>query len=152
MPGNVKNRPSGSSMVDMWISSNIMKPSFPKCYMTFWDINHIQWHPPSIKHFTKSWPCAEPDCITSTVFGVITLFRKVSIGHLQRVRQAAEDTYWSGRLAVSYLGLAFVLTLSPCFPELVMFTDRVRFEHPLVLLFSSEIPFYENSFGNLYFP
>ena len=36
---NVWNRPSGSFMVDMGISSNIMKSPFPKCYMTFWDMN-----------------------------------------------------------------------------------------------------------------
>ena len=37
MSGNVWNRLSGSSMVDMGISSNIMKSPSPKCYMTFWD-------------------------------------------------------------------------------------------------------------------
>ena len=34
-----------------------------------------------------------------------------------------------------YLGLAFVLMLRPFFPELVMSTDLVSFEHPSVLLF-----------------
>ena len=33
----LSNRPSGSFMVDMGISSNIKSP-FPKCYMTFWDM------------------------------------------------------------------------------------------------------------------
>ena len=37
MSWNVCNRPSGSFMVDMGISSNIMKSPFP-CYMTFWDM------------------------------------------------------------------------------------------------------------------
>ena len=36
MSGNVWNRPSGSSRVDMVISSNIMKSPSPKCYMKFW--------------------------------------------------------------------------------------------------------------------
>ena len=35
---NVWNRPSGSFMVDMGISSNIMKSLSPKYYMTFWDM------------------------------------------------------------------------------------------------------------------
>ena len=48
---NVWNRPSGSFMVDMGISSNIMKSPSPKCYMTFWD--HIQWHPQLIRHYTN---------------------------------------------------------------------------------------------------
>ena len=38
MSWNVWNRPSGSFMVDMGISSNIMKSPSPKCYMTFWDM------------------------------------------------------------------------------------------------------------------
>ena len=41
---------------------------------------NIQWHPPSTRHFTKSCPYHRID--------VITLFRKVSIGHLQQVRLA----------------------------------------------------------------
>ena len=38
MSWNVWNRPSGGFMVDMGISSNIMKSPSPKCYMTFWDM------------------------------------------------------------------------------------------------------------------
>ena len=38
MSWNVWHRPSGSFMVDMGISSNIMKSPTPKCYMTFWDM------------------------------------------------------------------------------------------------------------------
>ena len=41
----------------------------------------------------------------------------------------------SGRLVLSHLGLAFVLMLRPFFPELVMSTDLLSFEHPSVLLF-----------------
>ena len=52
MSGNVWNRPSGSSMVDMGVSSNIMKPS-PKCYLTFWDMiiysNTLHWSDISFK-------------------------------------------------------------------------------------------------------
>ena len=38
MSWNVWNRPSGSFMVDMGISSNIMKSPSPECYMTLWDM------------------------------------------------------------------------------------------------------------------
>ena len=38
MSWNVWNRPSGSFMVDMAISSNIMKSPSHKCYMSFWDM------------------------------------------------------------------------------------------------------------------
>ena len=86
MSGNVWNRPLGSSMVDMGITSNIMKSPSPNCYMTFWDmIIYID---------TFHWSDISPnrDLVTEldliTVFDVITLFREVSIGHLQRVRLA----------------------------------------------------------------
>ena len=45
--------------------------------------------------------------------------------------------YSSGHLVLSHLGLAFVLMLRPFFPELVMSTDLLSFEHPSVLLFCS---------------
>ena len=38
MTWNIWNRPSRSFMVDMGISSNIMKYPSPKCYMAFWDM------------------------------------------------------------------------------------------------------------------
>ena len=41
----------------------------------------------------------------------------------------------TGHLVLSHLGLAFVLMLRPFFPELVMSTDLLSLEHPLVLLF-----------------
>ena len=47
-----------------------------------------------------------------------------------------EDAFSSGHLVLSLLGLAFVLMLRPFFPELVIYTDLLRFEHPSVLLFA----------------
>ena len=81
--GNVWNRPSGSSMVDMGISSNIMKSHSPKCNMTFLDMfiysdrHHWSDISPNRDLFTES------DLIT--MFDVMSLFREVSMGYLQRV-------------------------------------------------------------------
>ena len=50
----VWNRPSGSFMVDMGISSNIMKSPSPKCYMTFWDM--------TIYNDTPNWSDITPFC------------------------------------------------------------------------------------------
>ena len=45
--GDVWNRPSGSFMVNMVISSNIMKSPSPEFYMTFWDMtiysDNLNW-------------------------------------------------------------------------------------------------------------
>ena len=48
--------------------------------------DYIQWHPPLIRHFTKSWPCYRTGPFYR--FDVITLFREVSIWNLQRVQLA----------------------------------------------------------------
>ena len=86
MSGNVWNRPSGSSMVDMGISSNTMKSPSPKCYMTFWEIiiysDTLHWSEISLNRDLVT----ELDLIT--VFDAVTLFREFSIGHLQWVRLA----------------------------------------------------------------
>ena len=79
MSGNVWNRPSGCFMVDMGISSNIMKSASPKCCMTIWDM--------VIYSDTLNWsditpifePITELDLITN--FDLITKFREVSIEH-----------------------------------------------------------------------
>ena len=56
MSGSIWNRPSGSCIVYMRISSNIMKP-LSQMLHDILGLDHIQWHPPLISHFTKSWPC-----------------------------------------------------------------------------------------------
>ena len=72
MSWNGWNRPSGSFMVDMGISSNIIKTPSPKCYMTFWDM--------TIYNDTLNWSDITPICelITeldfNTDFDLITEF------------------------------------------------------------------------------
>ena len=80
MSRKVWNCPSGSSMVDMGISSNIIKSLSPKFYMTFWDMiiysDILQWLDISLNR----------DLVTKldliNVSGLITLFQEVSKGHL----------------------------------------------------------------------
>ena len=50
-----------------------------------------------------------------TLFDVITLFREVSIEHLQVLRLANGDAYSSGHLVLFHLGLAFVLNVETIF-------------------------------------
>ena len=84
MSGNVWNRPSGSSLVVMGISSNIMIPPSHKYYMTSSDMfiysDTLHWSDISLNRELIT----ELDLIT--VFDLITLFREVSMEHLQRVR------------------------------------------------------------------
>ena len=63
---NVWNRPSGSFMVDMGISSNIMKSPSPKCYITFWDM--------TIYNDTINWSDITPICELITELDFITDF------------------------------------------------------------------------------
>ena len=62
----VWNRPSGSFMVDMGISSIIMKSPSPICYMTFWDM--------TIYNNTLNWSDITPICELITELDLITDF------------------------------------------------------------------------------
>ena len=64
MSWNVWNRPSGSFMVEMGISSNIIKSPSPKCYMTFWDM--------TIYNDTLNWSDITPNCELITELDFIT--------------------------------------------------------------------------------
>ena len=95
--------------------------------------DHIQWHPQLIRHYTnlrtyyrtglyyRFWPYCQ--------------ILEVSIKHCNGCGKPTEDAYSSGHLVLSHLGLAFILMLRPFFPEFVMSTDLLSFEHPSVLLF-----------------
>ena len=61
-------------------------------------------------------------------------------------------SYSSGHLVLSHLGLAFVLMLRPFFPELVMSTDLLSFEHPSVLLFCLALQKHPLYYSSLSFP
>ena len=95
--------------------------------------DHIQWHPQLIRHYTnlrtyyRTW--------LYNRFWPFYQILEVSIEHCNGCGKLTEDAYSSGRLGLSHLGLAFVLMLTPFFPELVMSTDLLSFEHPSVLLF-----------------
>ena len=105
--GNVWNRLSGISMFDMETSSNMMK--FPSLMLhgILWH-DHIQWHPPLLRHFTKSSPYYRTRIYTD--FGLVTKFQEASIDRLQRVRLTNRG--WL-QLVLSNLRLAFVLILRP---------------------------------------
>ena len=87
MSWNVWSRPLGSFMVDIGISSNIMKSLSPKHYMTFWDI--------TIYNVALNWPDITPICelITKldwTLLPILTLLPNFGGFHrtLQRVQLA----------------------------------------------------------------
>ena len=77
-----------------------------------------------------------------TLIPMLTLLPNFGGFHrtLQRVRLANRGRLLLRTLVLSHLGLAFVLMLRPFFPELVMSTDLLSFEHLSVLLFYSKKP------------
>ena len=77
--------PPGSFMVDMGISSNIMKSPSPKCYMIFCDM--------TIYNDTLNWPDITPICVLITEMDFVADFDLITnFGYfhrtLQRVRLA----------------------------------------------------------------
>ena len=57
-------------MVDMGISSNIMKSPFPKCYMTFWDLAKY--------NDALNWSDITPICELITELDFITDFDHIT--------------------------------------------------------------------------
>ena len=78
--------------------------------------NHIQWHPPLMRHYTNFLPFTNLDLIIE--FDFLPNFCEVSIQHLQQRTLTPPDT-WS----FPTLGLACVLMSRPTSPELVLFPD-----------------------------
>ena len=118
MSGNVWNRPSGSLMVDMGISINIIKSPSPKCYMTFITIKVPSSIDQTLQQFVNLLP-------NLTLLPILTLSPKlrVSIEHCNGCVFSTEDAFSSGHLVLSLLGPAFVLMLRPFSPDLVMFSN-----------------------------
>ena len=126
---NFWNRPSGSFMVDMGISSNIMKSPSPKCYMTFSDM--------AMYNDTLSWSDITPICELVTELDFITdlnLLPNFGGFHrtLQRVRLANRGRLLLWKPGPVPFGTC-ICTNVENIPELVMSTDILSFEHPSVL-------------------
>ena len=104
---------------------------------------------PNVTWHSGTWPCTMTPSIDQHYTNLQTYYRtglnyrfwpyyqllELSIEHCNGCGYPTEDAYSSGHLVLSHLGLAFVLMLRPFFPELVMSTDLLSFEHPSVLLF-----------------
>ena len=97
MSWNVWNRPSGSFVVDMGISSNIMKSPSPKCCMTFWDM--------TVYNDTLDWSDITPICEPITDldfvadFDLITKFWRfpwnIATGAASQQRTLTPPDTWS---------------------------------------------------------
>ena len=95
--------------------------------------DRIQWHPQLIRHYKNLRTYYRTGLYYR--FWLYYQILEVSIEHCNGCGRPTEDAYSSGHLILSHLGLAFVLMLRPFFPELVMSTDLMSFEHPSVLIF-----------------
>ena len=103
------------------------------------DDDHLQWHPPLIRHYTNFWPY-----YWSGHYYRIWLLpscERFPLNICNGCGMTTEDAYSSGHLVLSHfgtLGLASVLMLRPISPELVLFPD----------FWVSNIPGYFCFFGN----
>ena len=88
---------------------------------------HLQWHPQLIRHYTnyQFWPYYQ---LSGGFHRTLQLVWLANRGRLL-LRTPGGVTF----------GTCIVLMLRPFFPELVMSTDLLRFEHPSVLIFCLNI-------------
>ena len=128
----------------MGVSSNIMKSPSPKCYMTFWDM--------IIHTDTLHWSAISPNRDVVTELDLIAVLTSLpyfgrfpwtfATGAASQQRMLTTLDTWSCPI------WDFVLMLRPLIPTLVISTDLLSFEHPVVLLFcfKSELIFLKNSY------
>ena len=125
MPENVGSRSSGSFMVDMGISSNIMKSPLPNVTRNsgIWPYTMTPLMDQTLHQFANLLP-------NWTILPILTLLP--NFGGFQRTLQRV---WLANRGRLLLRTSEFVLMLRPFFPELVMSTDLFSFKHPSVLLF-----------------
>ena len=108
-------------MVGTGILPYNMRPPSPECYTTFWDDDHIQWHPPLIGHYTDFWPLLNWTLLPNLSFYLIVLgsHRTYATGAACQQRTLTPPDTWS----CPTLGLACVLMSRPISPELALSPD-----------------------------
>ena len=121
MSRNVWNRLLGSSMVDTEILSNNMRP-LSRLLHNILEDDHIQWHPPWVRHYINFWPCywSGPYC-RIWLFNLVarSFHRTFAWGMACQQRTLTPPNTWS----CPVLGLAGVRMLRPISLELVLFPD-----------------------------
>ena len=83
--------------------------------------DHIQWHPPLIRHYSNFDPFTELALITE--FDFLSNSEGFPSNICNRCGMPTEDTYSFRHLVLSHFGLACVLMLRQMSPELVLFPD-----------------------------
>ena len=95
--------------------------------------DHIQWHSPLIRHFTKSWPCYR----TIPYYRLLRHYLIPGCFHRAFATRAAspQRTFTPLDTWSSPFGTCIRSNVETILSELVMSTDLLSFEHPSVLLF-----------------
>ena len=123
----------GSSMVDMGISSNIMKSPSPRCFMTIWDI--------IINNDTLHWSVISINRDLVAELDPMVVFDDRVIG-CGKIEVSINDRVWHadrGRILLRTpgpvpLGPSYVLLVETNpFPNLSLFYRTMLFEYPSVL-------------------
>ena len=134
---NVWNRPAGKSMVDIGISYNIMKPSFP----------NNTWHSGTCSYTLTPSIDQTFDLILTllpswSLLLFLTLYYYLisggfhMIGHLKRVRLADRGRLFLQTHRSAPSGACICSNVETILFELVMSSDLLSFEYPSALLFA----------------
>ena len=101
------------------------------------DDDHIQWHPPLIRHYTNFWPLLIWTLLPNLTYYLIVrgFHRTYATGGACQQRTLTPPDTWS----CPTLGLASVQMLRPISWNCVV-SRLLSFEHPSVLLFCFAVP------------
>ena len=104
---------------------------------TILDDDHIQWHPPLIRHYTNLWPLLICTLLPNLTFHLIVqgIHRTYATGAACQQRKLTPPDTWS----CPTLGFAFVLTSRPISPELILFPDYIISNIPRSFSFASRL-------------
>ena len=103
-----------------WSYKKIEVP-FSRMLQDILDDDHIQWHPPLIRHCNTSWPILIWTLLPNLNFYLIVrgFHRTFATGAVYQQRTLTPPDSWS----CPTLGLACALIPRPISPELVLFPD-----------------------------
>ena len=97
------------------------------------DDDHLQWHPPLIRHYTNFLTFSDLDLITE--FDFLPYCVRFPWNICNGCGMPTEDAHSSGHLVLSYFGTCMCSNVNTYLSWICLVSGLLNFNHPYVLLF-----------------